>query len=76
MLSNLQPIKSPSRSEVWKHLPGGFNPKGFRASTKFPLNLMGFQVSSTLSLISGQTSLVLLVTLHKVPSLAQLDKGF
>ena len=26
MLSNLQSIKSPSKSEVWKHLPGGFCP--------------------------------------------------
>ena len=31
-----------------KHLPGGFNLKGFRVSPKFLSNLMGFQASSTL----------------------------
>ena len=31
-----------------KHLPGGFNLKGFRVSPKFLSNLMAFQASSTL----------------------------
>ena len=59
-----------------KHLPGGFNLKEFRASPKFPLNLVEFQMYSVLPSIFGQTSLALLVTLHKEPSLAWIEKGF
>ena len=59
-----------------KHLPGGFNLKELRASSKLPLNLVEFHMYSTLPSTFGQTSLALPVTLHKEPSLAWIEKGF
>lgn len=48
---------------------------GYRASPKFPLDLMGFQAASSLPLISDQTSLAPMIPCAGHPT-QQLEKGF